>query len=308
MEDYFFNSQHYRYFDTPKLIAIAGDSGSGKDTTVDGLEDVLGFGNVLRVSGDDYHRWDRRQAHWRYATHLNPSSNALAEIDEDLMTLKNANKIITKTYDHTVGIYSLKNITKEPKSFTIYSGLHALFSEEVRKISNLKIFLDMDEDLRRALKLERDVKVRGHPTAKVLSSLEKRQEDKQKYIIPQMDHADLVIKVAPTRSIINSDLPKDYYLDLQLEVTFKSFFDARELRRILVGQFGIECDLTNDSSGATTIVISGNLTRDDIGFISDQLFHDMADVFTSNTVWQSGVKGLIQIVILLEIQRQYNRS
>jgi uridine kinase len=307
MEDYFFKSQHFRYFGAPKLIAIAGDSGSGKDTTVDGLEDVLGIGNVLRVSGDDYHRWDRRQAHWRYATHLNPSSNALAEIEVNLKSLINANKIITKIYDHTVGIYSLKDRIKEPKSFVIYSGLHALFSEEVRKISNLKIFLDMDEDLRRALKLERDVKVRGHLKSKVLASLEKRQEDKQKYIIPQMQHADLVIKVAPTRSIIDSNLPRDYDQDLQLEVTFKSFFDARELRRILVGQFGIECDLANNSSGATNIVISGNLARDDIEFISHQLFHDIADVLTSNAVWHSGVKGLIQILILLEIQRQYNR-
>ena len=90
--------------------------------------------------------------------------------------------------------------------------------------------------------------------------------------------------------------------------SFKSFFDARELRRILVGQFGIECDLINNSSGATNIVISGNLARDDIEFISYQLFHDMADVLTSNASWQSGVKGLIQIVILLEIQRQYNRN
>ena len=40
--------------------------------------------------------------------------------------------------------------------------MHALFLPSIRECYDLKIFLDMDEDLRRFFKTKRDVLQRGH--------------------------------------------------------------------------------------------------------------------------------------------------
>ena len=44
----------------PVLLRLAGDSASGKTTLVEGIEWILGPGRVVRVSLDDYHRFDRK--------------------------------------------------------------------------------------------------------------------------------------------------------------------------------------------------------------------------------------------------------
>ena len=54
--------------------------------------------------------------------------------------------------------------------------------------------MDIDENLRRFWKIQRDVKKRGHSLADVMSQIEERQEDFHKYIAPQKKHADLLIR------------------------------------------------------------------------------------------------------------------
>ena len=57
----------------------------------------------------------------------------------------------------------------------IASGLHVFYLPILRDTLALKIFLDMDESLRRYFKMERDVKKRGHTKVKVLKSLKERK-------------------------------------------------------------------------------------------------------------------------------------
>ena len=44
----------------PFVIGISGDSGSGKDTFANSIEGLFGKHSVTKLSGDDYHLWDRK--------------------------------------------------------------------------------------------------------------------------------------------------------------------------------------------------------------------------------------------------------
>ena len=50
----------FRLSRRPFVLGIAGDSGAGKDTYSDALTDLFGTHSVAKLSGDDYHLWDRQ--------------------------------------------------------------------------------------------------------------------------------------------------------------------------------------------------------------------------------------------------------
>lgn len=45
----------------PVMLAIAGDSASGKTTLTRGLVDALGAERITAICVDDYHRYDRTE-------------------------------------------------------------------------------------------------------------------------------------------------------------------------------------------------------------------------------------------------------
>ena len=45
----------------PIMVAIAGDSASGKTTLTQGLVDALGPERITAICVDDYHRYDREE-------------------------------------------------------------------------------------------------------------------------------------------------------------------------------------------------------------------------------------------------------
>ena len=45
----------------PIMLAIAGDSGTGKTTLTAGLVEALGRDRITSVAADDYHRYDRQE-------------------------------------------------------------------------------------------------------------------------------------------------------------------------------------------------------------------------------------------------------
>ena len=69
------------------MLAVVGDSASGKTTLTRGLARVLGEEQVAHVPTDDYHRYDRAQRKVMGITPLNPDANYLDIMARDLETL-----------------------------------------------------------------------------------------------------------------------------------------------------------------------------------------------------------------------------
>ncbi len=181
------------------VIGIGGDSGSGKSTLLDDIKSLL-KNDIILLEGDADHKWERGDEHWKSYTHLNPKANFLYKQINDVVKLKKLEPVYRCDYNHNTGKFD-PMVRIEPKSFIVLSGLHPFYLPKMRKIIDLKIYLNPDENLRKLWKINRDMNNRGYSKDEILASIEKRSEDSKKYIIPQRNFADLIISYFPISKI-----------------------------------------------------------------------------------------------------------
>jgi uridine kinase len=186
----------YRMRTNPVMIGIAGDSGAGKDTLAMLLCGMFEKRHTTVLAGDDYHRWERGHEAWKRVTHLNAEGNRLHDQQEHAFAMLMGESVRKPHYDHDTGRFtSSENV--DPNHIVIFQGLHSLSTPEIRRVYDLKIFLDPDESLRYGWKIQRDGAERGHSAEQVLRALNARSEDRSRYILPQKDFADVVVRWLP---------------------------------------------------------------------------------------------------------------
>lgn len=175
------------------LLGLAGDSASGKSTLSRGIEYVLGAERVGRVCTDDYHRFDRAARAARGVTPLTPDANRMDLMAEHLRALAGGRSVTKPTYDHHTGSFGPEEHL-EPNEIVIVEGLLPLTDTATRDALDVTVFLEPEEELRSRWKLERDVFERGYLPAQVVAELKRRRPDAERYVHPQREHADIVIR------------------------------------------------------------------------------------------------------------------
>src|SRR5262249_18381695 len=147
--------------DKPIMLGIVGDSGSARTTITRGLERALGEGEVAHVCTDDYHRYDRRQRAERDITPLHPDCNYLDVLTEHLSLLRDGQPVLKPATDPAEGT-SGPSEHVEPSRLVVAEGLLGFHTPELRELYDVRVFLDVPEDLRRRWKLQRDCSTRGY--------------------------------------------------------------------------------------------------------------------------------------------------
>ncbi|MBJ9939176.1 uridine kinase [Burkholderia multivorans] len=294
-------NDYFRLSRKPVVIGIAGDSGAGKDTLVDSIIGLLGQHSVVRVSGDDYHHWDRHKPMWQVMTHLNPRANNLERFATDVLSLANGRSVQARHYDHASGKMS-KPHTVASNDFVIASGLHALYQPLLRERYDLTIFLDIDEGLRRYFKIQRDVHKRRHSLETVLASIEKRTGDAERFVHPQAAHADLVLSLQPIHPRILKDPGDDRPLRFKLVVSSRHGLHEQSLERTLVGICGLHVDtvLVGDES-TVKMTIEGETNADDVAMAAQRLIPRAAVLLDQPPRWEDGIAGLMQLMVLAHL-------
>ncbi len=178
---------------TPVLLGIGGDSGTGKSTLVGGIYKIFGAEKITNINLDDYHTFDRTQRKIYGLTALHPAANNMALMGKHAWQLKNGEKIIKPVYDHSTGTFADPEEV-DPRPIVIIGGLFPFFTQELRDVFDLKVYLDPDEELKRAWKIQRDSGRRGYTIEQVMKEIEARQEDIRKHIEPQKEYADIIIR------------------------------------------------------------------------------------------------------------------
>ena len=181
---------------TPLLLGIGGDSGTGKSTLVGGIYKIFGEEKITNINLDDYHTFDRTQRKVYGLTALHPAANNMALMGKHAWQLKNGEKIIKPVYDHSTGTFAEPEEI-DPRPVVIIGGLFPFFTQELRDVFDLKVYLDPDEELKRAWKIRRDADRRGYTVEQVVKEIEARQEDIRKHIEPQKEYADVIIRFYP---------------------------------------------------------------------------------------------------------------
>lgn len=262
-----------------KVIAIAGDSASGKSTFMNYIQEILPQESYLSIETDSYHKWERNDEHWKQFTHLNPDANNLERMSEDVLRLKIGNNVSLVEYDHNTGKFLQERITCA-KPFVILCGLHTLYKKNLLKDLDLKIFLNTEESLKIDWKVKRDMKERNYTLDKIMENILKRKEDSDKYIQPQKNAADIIINYVVENSQLN--------VIVDMTLTLSS----------IVHPF---CEFFSDSSLKSNSLISytlkNTITSSDISLkvksLQDNLY------FVPTTAFQHGTTGVLQFLIFL---------
>lgn len=211
------------------LIAIAGDSGSGKSSLSKYLSKLFG-NDVITLETDRYHKWERGDINYNTYSHLNPNANHLEKMYKDVYDLKIGNEVFQVDYDHTSGKFTQKEKI-ECKKNVIVCGLHTMYETNINTISDIKIYLDTDRELIKKWKIQRDVNERGYTLEKVLKQIEIREKDYEEYILKQKENADIVIRFYDTKSlkckmIIQNDLINKKIINKCIEMKYNIEFDT----------------------------------------------------------------------------------
>jgi phosphoribulokinase len=175
----------------PILIAVGGDSGTGKSTLCRGLDRIFGAERIGTICLDDYHALDRAQRKAVNLTALDPRANNFAAMEEDLWALREGRTITKPVYDHHDGTFGPPEHVAA-KEIVVVQGLFPLYTRALRELFDVTVWLAPDAALKLSWKIQRDTLQRGY-TDEVRVEIEKRQPDVKAHIDPQAAHADVTV-------------------------------------------------------------------------------------------------------------------
>jgi len=227
------------------MLAIAGDSGTGKTTITAGLVEALGRDRITSVGADDYHRYDREERKSLPFTPLHPDCNYIDIMEQHLQHLALGEPILKPVYDHDTGELGRPEYV-EPREFVIVEGLLPLHTDLSRACFDVTVFLNPPEQIRIAWKLARDTAKRGYTEEQVRADLEKREPESAEFIRPQRAYADIVVRFAPIEE--RGETPDD---PLSATLLLRPTISHPELHKILgkESQEAMHLKLSRDDDG-----------------------------------------------------------
>lgn len=202
----------------PIMLAVGGDSGTGKTTLTRGIYDIFGAGNILNICLDDYHTLDRAGRKRAGITALNPAANDVGLMEDHVWALREGRAITKPVYNHATGTFGQPELVV-PRPIVIIRGLFPLFTGRLRSAFDVKVWLEPDETLKYHWKVKRDVAQRGYVLEEVIWHIVERQNDVRVYIQPQKAYADRIVHFYPPPGYLRARAdgsPDNSHLNVQI--------------------------------------------------------------------------------------------
>jgi uridine kinase len=180
----------------PLVIGVAGGSGSGKTTVVRRILEALGDAGVPVLEHDRYYR-DRNDLRLEERAALNydhPDS-----LETDLMVrhvheLRAGRAIEAPAYDFARHARKDKTEAIPPGRAIIVEGILIYTDPELRKLMDVKVFVDTDDDTRFIRRLQRDIAERGRTVESVIDQyLGTVKPMHLEFVEPSKRYADIII-------------------------------------------------------------------------------------------------------------------
>ncbi len=178
------------------VIGIAGGSGCGKSTFVRNIMDQLPPDSVALISQDNYYR-DNSHLPLEERHQLNfdhPNAIDFELLIEQLKDLKAGKAINMPQYSYITCTRSEKTINVNPKAIIIVEGMMSLVQEELRKLFDISIFIDVDDDERLIRCIQRDIAERERNVESVIERYQRTVKPMHlAFIAPSKYHADVIV-------------------------------------------------------------------------------------------------------------------
>lgn len=180
----------------PLVIAIAGGTGSGKTTISNLIIERVGRKNIAVLSHDAYYR-DRVDLPLKKRAKLNydhPDSLETELLVQHIKSLKEGKVAEMPVYDFTTHSRKKETITVEPQPVILVDGILLFVEKKLRKLFDVKIFVDTDPDIRFIRRLQRDIRERGRTQESVIKQYQKTVRPMHlEFVEPSKRYADVII-------------------------------------------------------------------------------------------------------------------
>lgn len=177
-------------------MGVAGGTGSGKTTIAQQILERVGRDQILHVQHDAYYR-DRSAMPLSERGNVNydhPDS-----LDTDLLlihlkALREGYAVDAPLYDFAQHVRRPETRRLEPRPIILVEGILIFADPEMRKLFDIKIFVDTDSDLRFLRRLQRDIAERGRTVDSVIKQyLDTVRPMHLEFVEPSKRYADLII-------------------------------------------------------------------------------------------------------------------
>jgi len=178
------------------LVGIAGGTGSGKTSFAEKLASRLGPERCTTLAQDSYYKdGSRLSAAERLAINYDhPDAFDTSLLVQDLRDLRAGRPAPQLTYDHAT--YSRRVLADPlpPRPVLLLEGMLVLAEEPLRRLMDIKLFIDTDPDVRILRRLRRDLTERGRTFASVESQyLASVRPMHLEFVEPSKRYADLIV-------------------------------------------------------------------------------------------------------------------
>jgi len=180
----------------PLVIGIAGGSGSGKTTVAQEILNRVGPDRIAYIQQDSY---------YKDLTGLPPAQRAAVNFDhphsletglliKHIESLRDGQPVDVPIYDFSTDSRTSQTFKVAPRGVIIVEGILIFVEAELRKLFDVKIFVDTDSDLRFIRRLQRDIHERGRTTESVIKQyLSTVRPMHLEFVEPSKRYADIII-------------------------------------------------------------------------------------------------------------------
>ena len=177
------------------MIGIAGGSGSGKSTLTKRLQEIFGD-DVTVIKHDDYYKaLDDMPFEERCKQNYDhPDAYDTPLMIEHLKELKAGRAVECPVYDFKVHNRSDRIRKVEPTHVIVVDGILIFAEPELRRLFDIKLFVDTDADVRVLRRIRRDAEERGRSLDSVINQyLNTVKPMHEAFVEPSKKYADLII-------------------------------------------------------------------------------------------------------------------
>jgi len=146
----------------PVIVGVAGGTGSGKTTLAYRILEGIGVGASL-ISHDWYYR-DLGELTLEERAGVNfdhPNSLDNEFLIEQLRELKSGQAVVAPQYDFATHSRIEEGLRVEPRPVIVVEGILLFAIPDLRKMFDIKLFVDTDSDIRVLRRVRRDIRDRG---------------------------------------------------------------------------------------------------------------------------------------------------
>eukprot|EP00062_Callorhinchus_milii_P026752 gi/632989232/ref/XP_007883538.1/ PREDICTED: uridine-cytidine kinase 2-A-like [Callorhinchus milii] len=189
----------------PFLIAVSGGTASGKSSVCQKIVELLGQNKVdqhqrqvVILSQDSFYRVLTVEQKTKVSKgqynfdHPDAFDNEL--ILRTLKDIISGRTVQIPVYDFVVHSRKEEMVTVYPADVVLFEGILVFYSQEVRELFQLKLFVDTDADTRLSRRVLRDINERGRDLEQVLTQYTTFVKPAfEEFCLPTKKYADVII-------------------------------------------------------------------------------------------------------------------